>query len=142
MRGIQHPGQKQRERKAQVRGQFLGRHVRRLEFDTLDPNQGLTEVDTGRAELLYEPLVKLDKDAKNEFMLAESITTHNGSLSEWVIKLRPGVTWHSGKDFTADDVIFTLRRIIPNDVQRDQLARPGRRQGRQGARQAHRPGAR
>jgi peptide/nickel transport system substrate-binding protein len=83
--------------------------------DTLDPNQGLTEVDTGRAELLYEPLVKLDKDAKNEFMLAESINPHNGSLSEWEIKLRPGVTWHSGKDFTADDVIWTMRRIITND---------------------------
>jgi peptide/nickel transport system substrate-binding protein len=83
--------------------------------DTLDPNQGLTEVDTGRAELLYEPLVKLDKDAKNEFVLAESITPHNGSLSEWVIRLRPGITWHSGKDFTADDVIYTMRRIITND---------------------------
>ena len=83
--------------------------------DTLDPNQGLTEVDTGRAECLYEPLVKLDKDAKNEFMLAESITPHNGSLSEWVIRLRPGVTWHSGKDLTAADVIYTMNRIITND---------------------------
>jgi peptide/nickel transport system substrate-binding protein len=82
--------------------------------DTLDPNQGLTEVDTGRAECLYEPLVKLNKDAENEFLLAESITPHNGSLSEWVIRLRPGVTFHSGKDFTADDVIYTMRRIISN----------------------------
>jgi peptide/nickel transport system substrate-binding protein len=84
--------------------------------DTLDPNEGLTEVDTGRAELLYEPLVKLNKDAKNEFVLAESITPHNGSLSEWVIKLRPGITWHNGKDFTAADVIWTMRRIITNDL--------------------------
>jgi peptide/nickel transport system substrate-binding protein len=83
--------------------------------DTLDPNQGLTEVDTGRAECLYEPLVKLDKDAKNEFLLAESITPRGGSLSEWVIRLRPGVTFHSGKDLTADDVIYTMRRIISND---------------------------
>jgi len=81
---------------------------------TLDPNQGLTEVDTGRSECLYEPLVKLDKDAKHEFVLAESITPHNGSLSEWVIKLRPGITWHNGKDFTAADVIWTMRRIITN----------------------------
>jgi len=83
--------------------------------DTLDPNQGLTEVDTGRAECLYEPLVKLDKDATNEFLLAESITPRNGSLSEWVIRLRPGITFHSGKDLTADDVIYTMRRIISND---------------------------
>jgi peptide/nickel transport system substrate-binding protein len=82
--------------------------------DTLDPNQGLTEVDTGRAECLYEPLVKLDKDARNEFLLAESITPHNGSLSEWVIRLRPAITFHSGKDLTADDVIYTMHRIISN----------------------------
>jgi peptide/nickel transport system substrate-binding protein len=83
--------------------------------DTLDPNQGLTEVDTGRAECLYEPLVKLDSDAKNEFVLAESITPHNGSLSEWVIRLRPGISWHSGKSFGAEDVIYTINRIISND---------------------------
>ena len=77
--------------------------------DTLDPNQGLTEVDTGRSECLYEPLVKLDKDAKHEFVLAESITPHNGSLSEWVIKLRPGITWHNGKDFTAGQRSVFLR---------------------------------
>jgi peptide/nickel transport system substrate-binding protein len=83
--------------------------------DTLDPQQGLTEVDTGRSELLYEPLVRQNKDAQVEFMLAESITPHNGSLSEWVIRLRPGVTWHSGKDLTADDVIYSINRIISND---------------------------
>jgi peptide/nickel transport system substrate-binding protein len=83
--------------------------------DTLDPQQGLTEVDTGRSELLYEPLVRQNKDAQVEYMLAESITPHNGSLSEWVIKLRPGITWHSGKDLTSADVIWSINRIISND---------------------------
>jgi len=41
-------------------------------------------------------------------VLAQSITPHQGSLSEWVINLRPGVTWHDGKDFTASDVLFTF----------------------------------
>ena len=31
--------------------------------DTLDPHQGLTYLDTGRFEALYQPLVKLNKQA-------------------------------------------------------------------------------
>lgn len=82
--------------------------------DTLDPHQGLTYMDTGRFEALYQPLVKLDSTAAIENVLAESITPHNGSLSEWIIKIRPGVTFHSGKDLTADDVVYTIQRIINN----------------------------
>jgi ABC-type dipeptide transport system, periplasmic component len=47
-------------------------------------------------------------------VLAESITPHQGSLSEWVIRLRPGVTWHNGKDFTASDVLFSFQRVFSN----------------------------
>jgi len=82
--------------------------------DTLDPHQGLTYVDTGRFEALYQPLVRLDKEAKNEFVLAESITPHNGSLSEWVIRIRPDITFHSGKAFTSADVVYTINRISSN----------------------------
>ncbi len=39
----------------------------------------------------------------------------NGSTSNWHIKLRNGVTFHDGKPFGADDVIYTLRRIVPSD---------------------------
>ena len=81
--------------------------------DTLDPHQGLTYLDTGRFEALYQPLVKLGKNAEVEYVLAESITA-NGSLSEWTIRLRPGVTFHSGKDLTAADVVYTMQRIISN----------------------------
>ena len=30
----------------------------------------------------------------------------------WTVKLRPGVTFHNGKPVTAEDVIFSLQRII------------------------------
>ena len=29
----------------------------------------------------------------------------------WTVKLRQGVTFHNGKPVTADDVLFTLRRV-------------------------------
>jgi peptide/nickel transport system substrate-binding protein len=79
--------------------------------DTLDPHKGLTYLDTARAQALYQPLLQLNTKAQTEFVLAEEISPH-GSTSEWVIRLRPGITFHDGKPLTADDVIFTLRRII------------------------------
>jgi peptide/nickel transport system substrate-binding protein len=79
--------------------------------DTLDPHKGLTYLDTARAQSLYQPLLQLNTKAQTEFVLAEDISPH-GSTSQWVIKLRSGITFHDGKPLTADDVIFTLRRII------------------------------
>ena len=79
--------------------------------DTLDPHNGLTYLDTARAQSLYQPLLQLNTQAQAEFVLAEDISPH-GSTSEWIIHLRPGITFHDGKPLTADDVIFTLRRII------------------------------
>ncbi len=79
--------------------------------DTLDPHKGLTYLDTARAQALYQPLLQLNTKAQTEFVLAEEISPR-GSTAEWVIRLRPGITFHDGKPLTADDVIFTLRRII------------------------------
>ena len=82
--------------------------------DTLDPHKSLTYSDTARLQSLYQPLAQLNAQAKVEYVLAESITPH-GSLSDWVIRLRPGVTFHDGKDFTADDVMFTFQRVYDNN---------------------------
>ena len=82
--------------------------------DTLDPHKSLTYIDTSRLQSLYQPLVQLDAQAQVEYVLAESITPHQGSLSAWIIKLRPGVTFHNGKDFTASDVLFTFQRVYSN----------------------------
>jgi peptide/nickel transport system substrate-binding protein len=79
--------------------------------DTLDPHKGLTYLDTARAQALYQPLLQLDTAAQAEFVLAEEISPH-GSTSQWVIRLRPGITFHDGKPLGAEDVIFTLTRIL------------------------------
>src|SRR5258708_28354979 len=79
--------------------------------DTLDAHKGFTYVDTARAQALYQPLLQLNTKAQTEFVLAEEISPR-GSTAEWVIRLRPGITSHAGKPLTADDVIFTLRRIL------------------------------
>jgi peptide/nickel transport system substrate-binding protein len=78
--------------------------------DTLDPHNGLTHLDTARAQALYQPLVQLNSHAQSEYVLAEEIIP-NKSTSEWIIRLREGVSFHNGKPLTADDVIYTFRRI-------------------------------
>jgi peptide/nickel transport system substrate-binding protein len=83
--------------------------------DTLDPHKGLTYLDTARAQALYQPLLQLNTQAQTEFVLAEEIAPH-GSTSEWVIRVRPGIAFHDGKPLGADDVIFTLTRIITNKL--------------------------
>jgi peptide/nickel transport system substrate-binding protein len=82
--------------------------------DTLDPHKSLTYIDTSRLQSLYQPLVQLNARAQVEYVLAESIIPHRGSLSEWVINLRRGVTFHDGKAFTAADVLFTFQRVYSN----------------------------
>ena len=37
--------------------------------------------------------------------------TPNATRTVWEVKLRPGVKWHDGSPFTADDVIYTLRQM-------------------------------
>ena len=39
-------------------------------------------------------------------LLAESWSTPDNGAT-WIFKLRPGVKWHDGKPFTADDVVFS-----------------------------------
>ncbi|HEX6518585.1 MAG TPA: ABC transporter substrate-binding protein [Streptosporangiaceae bacterium] len=83
--------------------------------DTLDPHAGLTYLDSARAQSLYQPLLQLNAQAQSENVLAESITPNNPS--EWIIRLRQGITFHSGKPLTADDVIYTFRRIKTGKTQ-------------------------
>jgi peptide/nickel transport system substrate-binding protein len=81
--------------------------------DTVDPHKGITYLDSSRLQSLYSPLVQLDANAELEYMLAESITPNN-DFTQWEIKLKQGVTFHNGKPVTAQDVIFTLNRIVSN----------------------------
>jgi peptide/nickel transport system substrate-binding protein len=80
--------------------------------DSLDPFfGGLSAIGTARAQQLFQPLVQLSNDAQLQYVLATSIVPV-GSTSKWRIHCRPGVTFHDGKPFGADDVIYTLRTIL------------------------------
>ncbi|MDX5627484.1 MULTISPECIES: ABC transporter substrate-binding protein [unclassified Brenneria] len=56
---------------------------------------------------ILERLLKLDNDLNFQPELAESVTP-SADFKSYEIKLRQGVKWHDGADFTADDVVFNV----------------------------------
>lgn len=77
----------------------------------LNPHFAVGTKDQDGSRLFYEPLAGWDPDGNLQAVLAAEIPTRdNGGLAAdgksvtW--KLKKGVTWHDGKPFTADDVVF------------------------------------
>lgn len=74
---------------------------------TLDPhsqNEGPTIVMNGQ---IYESLVTRDAELNLQPELAES---WEAGPDGWTFKLRQGVKFHDGADFTAEDVVFSFER--------------------------------
>ena len=82
--------------------------------DTLDAQNPLSTMDFIRVGAMFEQLVVMNGETGHpEMVLAESIEP-NADATEWTIKLKPGISFHDGSPLTADDVLFSLRRIEEN----------------------------
>jgi peptide/nickel transport system substrate-binding protein len=82
--------------------------------DSIDAHVLTTVPDISRAHQLYEGLAGRNTNSDFELLLAESIEPDKKAQA-WTIRLRPGVTFHNGKPVTADDVLFSLKRITDPD---------------------------
>ena len=78
----------------------------------LNPHYAGGTKDQDASRIFYEPLAGWDSEGNLVPALASEIPSRqNGGLAAdgksvtW--KLKRGVTWHDGKPFTADDVVFT-----------------------------------
>lgn len=76
----------------------------------MDPDTRQETVQLSFLANIYEPLVRRDADLKLEPALATS--WEQMSPTVWRFHLRPNVKWQDGSPFTADDVVFSLQRIL------------------------------
>jgi peptide/nickel transport system substrate-binding protein len=64
---------------------------------------------------VYESLVMYDKEFKVVPQLA--VKWSNPEPTRWRFELRPNVKFHEGQPFTADDVVFSIKRVMsPNSL--------------------------
>jgi peptide/nickel transport system substrate-binding protein len=77
----------------------------------LDPHTQTAFASFRLLELIYEPLVNLDSELNVVPSLAESWEFSDDGLM-LTFHLRQGVTFHNGADFTSEDVVATMDRIL------------------------------
>ncbi|MCK0173483.1 ABC transporter substrate-binding protein [Mycolicibacterium sp. F2034L] len=85
------------------------------EPDQLDPHKTSAYFSFEVLENIYDTLVEPDADLQMRPALAESWEVSPDQL-QWTFHLRRGVTFHDGTPFTAEDVVFSYRRIIDEQL--------------------------
>lgn len=82
-------------------------HVGAGKGESFNPARGSSFIDASRYFNVFDPLSRVGPDLEVQPGLAlEWIPNEDSTV--WEVKLRPDVTWHDGKPFTADDVIYTF----------------------------------
>lgn len=76
---------------------------------SLDPQYSTTGATQQASQQIFETIVGRDRFLQPAPGLALSWTQVDPLT--WEIKLRKGVKFHNGKDFTAEDVVFSVKRI-------------------------------
>ncbi|PRC43801.1 ABC transporter substrate-binding protein, partial [Mycobacterium sp. ITM-2017-0098] len=85
------------------------------EPDQLDPHKTTAYFSFEVLENVFDTLVEPDENLQMQPALAESWETSPDQLT-WTFHLRPGVTFHDGSKLTADDVVYSYRRIIDEEL--------------------------
>lgn len=91
------------------------RYATQDEPQTLDPHSASLAVTTRLLSNVYEGLVGRDKDFRLVPWLAVSWSQLDNRT--WRFKLRPEVKFHDGAPFTADDVVFSVERVLSANSQ-------------------------
>ena len=102
-----------------------------LDLQFLDPQLVQSDQDLLPSTLIFSRLVQWDAtmlDPKPD--VAESWTISDDNLT-YVFTLRPGTKFHSGREVTADDVVFSFQRALdtgdPVEHRRGPSGRRGQR---------------
>jgi peptide/nickel transport system substrate-binding protein len=79
------------------------------DLTSLEPHVFITD-HTDTIWQVWDRLTEYDTNLKPQPMLAKSWEINNDA-SQFVFHLREGVKWHSGREFTSDDVKWNLLRV-------------------------------
>ena len=81
------------------------------EFGTIDPARGTDYTESYAMLNIYDALVFPSPTGEVLPHLAESWTISNDGLA-YTFQLREGVKFHDGTDLTAEDVVFSMKRML------------------------------
>jgi peptide/nickel transport system substrate-binding protein len=81
---------------------------------SMDPHFHNVGPNNSTLRHIFESLVNTDENQKLTPGLATSWRAIDDTT--WEFKLRKNVHWHDGSPFTADDVVFTLKRVLTKPV--------------------------
>jgi peptide/nickel transport system substrate-binding protein len=87
------------------------RHASQVDPGTMDPHSMPSLYNNRVLSQVYEHLVGRDGAFRPAPQLALSWTPLDGGTG-WRFKLRPGVKFHDGTPFTAEDAAFTVKRAL------------------------------
>lgn len=85
------------------------RYSYRIDPNSLDPYALAETFTLAWLGNMYEPLVSRGKEL--ELVPGLAASWENVEPTVWRFKLREGVKFHEGQDFTADDVVFSINRV-------------------------------
>ncbi|MEB4613603.1 ABC transporter substrate-binding protein [Leucobacter sp. M11] len=85
------------------------------EPDQLDPHKTSSYFAFEVLENVYDTLVAPDENLEMQPALAESWTLSDDQLT-WTFSLRDGVEFHDGSPFSSADVVYSLNRIIDEEL--------------------------
>ncbi|MDP9408647.1 MAG: ABC transporter substrate-binding protein [Actinomycetota bacterium] len=85
------------------------------EPDQFDPHNTSAYAAFQVLENVYDTLVQPNAELEFEPALAESWETSVDGLT-WTFRLRDGVRWHNGREFVADDVVYSMNRLKDGDL--------------------------
>ena len=84
------------------------------DFPSLDPSKDTAPLALNYRLNVFEALTQIGKDGTVMPRAAES-WEHSDDLLTWTFKLREGMLFHNGEEVEAEDVVWTVERILADD---------------------------
>jgi len=79
---------------------------------TLDPAIGYDWTNWPAEKMVFDGLLDYDEGTTIQPRLAASLPEVNADATIYTFKLRQGVKFHNGRELTADDVVYSITRVL------------------------------